>query len=107
MTLRDLLVDLLALGRQHIHVAQVRGEPVEVGGRRLAPVTRVVRVGRTGRQGGAGLVWNRPVAMVEEIGEGIYRNYPIRDATLQTVAAILASTVALRVLLALLFRRRS
>lgn len=106
MSLRELLVIALARIRQVVHVEQVRGKPIEVGGRRLLPVSRAVRIDWTGRQAGASWVWNRPVAIVEEIGEGIYRNYPIRDVTLQTIAAILASALVLRILLACLFRRR-
>jgi hypothetical protein len=106
MSLRELLARALAWIRQIVQVEQVRGEPIEVGGRRLLPVTRAVHIGWAGRQAGSGWVWNRPVALVEEIGEGIYRNYPIRDMTLQTIGAILASALVLRVLLAWLFRRR-
>jgi hypothetical protein len=107
MNLRELLVRLIAALRQVIRVERTRGQPIVIDGRRLLPVTRAVRIQWVRRQGGAGLVWNRPVAVVEEIGDGIYRNYPIRDTTLQTVATILASAFALRVLLALLFPRRS
>jgi hypothetical protein len=107
MNLRELLVRLIAALRQVIRVERTRGQPIVIDGRRLLPVTRAVRIQWVGRQGGAGLVWNRPVAVVEELGDGIYRNYPIRDTTLQTVATILASAFALRVLLALLFPRRS
>lgn len=107
MNLREWLVRLIAALRQVIRVERNRGKPVVIAGRRLVPVTRAVRVRWAGREGGAGFVWNHPVAMVEEIGDGIYRNYPIRDTTLQTVATLLVSAVALRVLLALLFPRRS
>ncbi len=107
MSLRELLVRALALIRQYVHVERVRGEPIEVDGRRLRPVTRTVRIGWTGGQGGSALVWNRPVAMVEEIGEGIYRNHPIHDVTPQMIVAILMSALVLRALLAPFFRRRA
>ena len=107
MSLREWLVRLIVVLRQVIRVERNRGKPVVIGGHRLVPVTRAVRVQWAAREGGAGLVWNHPVAMLEEIGDGIYRSYPIRDTTLQTAATILTSALALRVLLAILFPRRS
>jgi hypothetical protein len=106
MSLREWLARLLALLRRAVRIERTLGQPIVIDGRRLLPVNRAVRIQWAGRQGGAGLVWNRPAAMLEEIGDGIYFNYPIRDETLRTVATILVSAVALRVLLALLFPRR-
>jgi hypothetical protein len=107
MNLREWLVRLIAVLRQVIRVERNRGKPVVIDGRLLVPVTRAVRIQWADREGGAGFVWNHPVAMLEEIGDGIYRKYPIRDTTLQTAATLLASALAVRVLLALLFPRRS
>jgi len=106
MSRRDWLVRLLASLRRTVRVERTRGQPIVIDGRRLLPVTRAVRIQWAGRQGGAGLVWNRPVALLEEIGDGIYFIYPIRDETLRTVATILVSAVAVRMLLAVLFPRR-
>jgi uncharacterized spore protein YtfJ len=101
-----LLVQVLATLRHIVRVEQVRGEVLVVDGRRLIPVTRVVRIRGFGRHGGWGFIRNRPVAVLEELGEGIYRNYRIPDVTWRTVAIIMISALVLRALLALLFPRR-
>jgi hypothetical protein len=107
MNLQELLARLLALVQPIVHVERVRGEPILVEERRLTPITRAVRIGGIGRQGGGGLVWNHPIAVEEEIGDGIYRTYPIRDVTQYIIAAIFAAAILVRVLLALLSPRRS
>jgi uncharacterized spore protein YtfJ len=73
-------------------VETVKGEPYHVGGRKLTPVTRIVSfakasatVGtdRISGQGG-GFVRAMPVAMLEEIDEGV-REIAIYDATAATL----------------------
>jgi hypothetical protein len=107
MTVRLFLEQLITFLRRLVRFEIVRGEPFVVQGRRLIPVSRVLRIAGSGSSGGGGLVWNRPVALIEEIVEGIYQHHHIRDVTWQTIAVILLSAVAFRAMLTLLFRRRA
>ena len=80
----------------------VRGEPYLIGGRKLVPVVRILSFGRAratvGTRGisglGAGSVWIRPVAVVEETPEG-ERRIPITDGTGATVRALLGGALGL------------
>lgn len=106
MTLQDILAWLIALLRRYIHIETVRGQPFVVAGRKLIPSSQVVRVGGARTGGAGGFIWNRPTAITEEIGEGIYRHYPVHDETLRAVLTIFAAAVVFRLVLAVVGRRR-
>jgi hypothetical protein len=75
-------------GPRVFSVRNVRGEPYQVGGRKLTPVTRIVSFGkasatiRSERFGGwgSGLVLAKPLALIEESDEG-EREIAIHDET--------------------------
>jgi len=106
MTLKDVVTRLIALLRRYIHVEDMRGDPLVIAGRKLIPSSRSVRIGSVRKAGGGGFIWNRPTAITEEIGEGIYRHYSVHDETLRTVIGILAGAVIFRLALAILVRRK-
>ena len=82
-------------------VEKVRGEPYEVGGRRLIPVARITSFGKaratigtkqvSGRAGG--FVGVTPLAVVEETPEG-ERQIAIADRTWQAARGMVAGAVA-------------
>jgi uncharacterized spore protein YtfJ len=98
------------------NVRTVRGEPYEVGGRNLTPVTRIVSLGkasatiRTHRYGGwaGGLAWASPIALIEETADG-EREIAIRDETfavLQRLALAAGSMIVFFATIRWLVRRR-
>ena len=107
MTIQALLARVVSAIGRVVRVETAEGEPFIVQGKTLVPVSQAIHMGGVGPGGGGGFVWNRPVAVIEEIGPGIDRRYPIRDVTLRTICGILLAAVALRVLIGLLFGRRS
>lgn len=105
MTAGAILGRLIQTVRHTVRIAQVQGEPFSVGGRQFVPVSQSICIASYGRNGGGGLVWNRPVELTEVLDAGIYRHYPIRDVTLQALVALLCSVLLFRLALALLHRR--
>jgi uncharacterized spore protein YtfJ len=89
----------------------VRGEPYLVGGRKIVPVVRILSSGRAratiGTRGvsgrGAGFVWIKPVAVIEETPDG-ERRIPITDGTGATVRALLGGALGLALCCAALRR---
>ena len=106
MTAKDALAQLLVFFGRFNHIEDVRGEPFIVEGRKLIPTSRNIHIGGAGAGGGGGFIWNRPIAITEEIGEGIYRHYAIRDETLRALIGILASVVIFRLVMAILLKHR-
>ena len=102
-----LLGRLIETVRHLVRIEKVRGQPFFVHGRQFVPVSRVIRIGAFGPGGGGGLVWNRPVALTEVIGEGIYRHYAIPDVTSRAIVRIALCALLVRFGLSLLFRRRA
>jgi hypothetical protein len=96
---------------RRFRVRTVRGEPYEIGGRVLTPITRIVTVGkasatiRTDRYGGwgAGLAWAMPVALLEETGEG-ERRIVIQDATLAVLQRLGLAALAITLFFAVVRR---
>jgi len=90
-------------------VEMVRGEPYEVGGRRLVPVARLTSFGKaratigTRQVGGwgGGFVQVTPVAMVEETPEG-ERQIAIVDRTSQAVRDMVLGAVAIILVIGLI-----
>ena len=106
MTIKDLLVQFVVALKRLIRMEDVRGEPITVQGRKLIPISQRIQIGSTGTGGAGGFVWNRPVAITEEIEEGIYRHYHIRDETLRALLSIFISMLVFRIILAIFFGRR-
>jgi hypothetical protein len=84
-------------GREALRLGPLRfktvcGEPYDIGGRKFVPVVRIISLGRAratiGTKGisgrGAGLVWIRPLALVEETPDGERRI----DIVNETAAAV-------------------
>jgi hypothetical protein len=90
-------------------VQTVRGEPYQVGGRKLTPVARIVSLGKargtigTDWIGGwaGGLVWTTPVAMLEETGEG-EREIAIRDTTAATLQCLCIAALSITLFFAII-----
>ncbi len=82
-------------------IETVRGEPYEVGERRLTPIARIVSFGKaSGTIGaqriggwGGGFVRITPLAILEETGEG-ERRIPITDATAVALRGMFGAAVA-------------
>jgi len=98
-------------GHRLLRIETVRGEPYQVGGRRLTPVARIVSWGKAGAtvgthqvagQGGA-LVRVTPLAIVEETSTG-ERLIPVPDATAAVVRKILGAALAILLFLAIVRR---
>ena len=106
MTLKEVLARVISLLSQYVQVEKVCGEPFIVAGRKLIPTSQTIRVGGVGKAGGLGFVWNRPTAVTEEIGDGIYRHYAIRDETLRAIIGIAVAALALRLVLGIVVRRK-
>jgi len=106
MTIKDILVRFVIALKRSIHMEDVRGEPITVQGRKLIPIAQRIHVGGVGTGSGGGFVWNRPIALTEEIGDGIYRHYHIRDETLRALLGIFMSMLVFRIMLTILFGRR-
>jgi hypothetical protein len=106
MTVKDLLVRFVIALKRLVHTEDVRGEPITIQGRRLIPLSQRILVGGARSGGGKGFVWNRPIALTEEIGDGIYRHYHIHDETLRALLGIFMSVLVFRIILSILFGRR-
>ena len=106
MNLNDILVQIGFALKRFFHVEDVRGEPFIVDERRFIPVSQRFQIGGTGRGAGGGLVWNRPIAITEELGDGIYRHHHIHDETLRAVVSIALGALAFRLMLGLILKRR-
>jgi hypothetical protein len=85
------------------------GDPIQVGQRQLIPVARVrsvvqrrVTFGTKASSGrGGGLVWIKPVAVVERHPDGSEEQIPISDETWIAIRMMLIGVLALPVLYAL------
>jgi hypothetical protein len=84
----------------------IEGEPIQVGQRQLIPVIRMRSVVRRqvtfGTQessgGGGGLVWLRPVAVIERQPDGSEKHIPILDASGTAIKGMLLGALALPLL---------
>jgi hypothetical protein len=64
------------------------GEPIHVGDLELTPQTRVLRIKIPGYP--AGIIWNRPKAVIVRTSDGQENILPVRDVTRIVIWAILA-----------------
>ena len=87
-------------------VEDVRGDPFVVDGRKLIPVSQRIQIGGAAQVAGGGFVWNRPIAVTEELGDGIYRHHHIHDETLRALVSIAVGALIFRLVLGLMLRRR-
>ncbi len=79
------------------------GEPIVSGDTKIIPMARSLRIRNPGWHNG--LVWNRPVAIVVQTGDGQEQVLPVRDVTRQAQVALLVSSLIV-VLLGWLVTRR-
>jgi hypothetical protein len=79
------------------------GEPIEVGNSKIVPLAKVVRIQKNGWLGG--VIWNRPVAVVVQTGDGEEIVIPVRDVTRIAQLAIFGSGLFV-ILMAWLITRR-
>lgn len=106
MSVKDILIQFAIALKRLIRIEDVRGKPINVQGRKLIPISQRIRVAGLGAAGGGGVVWNRPIAITEEIEEGIYRHYHIHDETLRALIGVFLSVLAFRFVLTIMFGRR-
>jgi uncharacterized spore protein YtfJ len=99
-----------------LQIRTVRGDPYEVDGRRLIPVTRIVSLGKARAMVGSnqvsgwagGFVRITPVAILEETVAG-ERRIPITNATATALRGIVGTVMAMTLFLTLLrwlFRKK-
>ncbi len=65
--------------RSWIHTHTQAGQPVSSGETHVMPVARSVRLQPPGWQ--AGLIWNRPLAVVVRTADGRVNAIPVHDVT--------------------------
>jgi hypothetical protein len=64
------------------------GETMQVGDYEITPKTRVLKIQFPGHH--AGLIWNRPKAVIVKTSDGQECNLPVRDVTRIVIWAMLA-----------------
>ena len=106
MNLNDIWVQLEVALKRALRVEDVRGDPVIIDGRKLIPIAQRFRIGGVGQGGGGGFVWNRPIAVTEELGDGIYRHYHIHDETLRALVSIAVGALIFRLVIGSMLKRR-
>jgi hypothetical protein len=82
-----------------------RGEPIQVGQRRITPLASVLKVDFPGYQGG--LVWNRPSAVLVTEADGQEHRLPVQDYTRQAQWLLIGAGVLGSLLIWLTFRSRN
>ncbi len=80
------------------------GEAVQAGDMTITPLTRVLKVQIPGHN--AGLVWNRPKAVVVRTAEGEQRSLPIVDVTRLAIWTILAGGFLGAILVGMIYQRK-
>jgi uncharacterized spore protein YtfJ len=92
--------------RKLINVETHAGEPITLETATLIPLTRSLRLMIPGIP--AGLIWNRPVAMVIRDKAGSEQVIPVRDRTRKAVLALWGAAVGSTLFsLAFIMKRRS
>jgi hypothetical protein len=80
------------------------GEAIRVGNRELIPVNQVFKIQSPGRH--AGLVWNRPKAVVVRSDDGQEEILPVVDVTRIAIWAMLAGGLFGAFVMGLMHRRK-
>ena len=97
----------------------IEGDPIQVGQRQLIPLVKVHSIIRrqvtfgtgSSQGGGGGLVWLRPVAVIERRSDGSEEHIAIPDETWTAIKGMLIGALALPIIyvvvasLAFLWRR--
>jgi len=106
MNLNDILVQLAWALKRLVNIEDVRGEPFTINNRRFIPISQRFQIGGVGKGGGGGFVWNRPIAITEEIGQGIYQHHHIHDETLRALISIAVSLLIFRLVVGIMLKHR-
>jgi hypothetical protein len=80
------------------------GEPVQVGDYEITPQTRLFKIQLPGHH--AGLIWNRPKAVVVRTSRGQESTLPVRDVTRIVIWTMLAGGLLGAILIGLMNRNR-
>lgn len=84
-----------------LQVIKTRGVPLDISGREITPVARIISL----RWPGGGFTWNRPVAVEVRQGNTV-RRLPVRDMTSRVTLTIVLSGLALATLAARFLTKR-
>jgi hypothetical protein len=79
------------------------GQPIQAGRYEITPQSQVLSVHLPGHR--AGLIWNRPKAVIVRTSDGQESSLPVRDATRIMIWSMLAGGVLGAILIALMRRR--
>jgi hypothetical protein len=79
------------------------GDPIVVGDTTVTPMARSFTLRLPGRAGG--LVWNRPLAVVVQSGNGDKRTLPVLDTTRQAQLRLFGACLILALLTVLVQRQ--
>ncbi len=80
------------------------GEPIQVGDYEITPQTRVFKIQFPGHH--AGLIWNRPKAVIVKTSDGQERTLPVRDITRIVIWSMLAGGLLGAMLIRLMHRNQ-
>jgi hypothetical protein len=80
------------------------GEPVQVGNFEITPQTRVLKIQLPGYH--AGLIWNRPKAVIVRTSDGQESTLLVRDVTRVVIWAMLAGGLLGAILIGLMNRNK-
>ena len=81
------------------------GETITMGGTKIVPFSKSLRVQIPGWQGG--LIWNRPASVLVISSDGHEQIIPIVDVTRQALWALLGVSLAVFPLMMLISQRRN
>ncbi len=79
------------------------GKPVQAGEYEITPQTQVLSVRFPGHK--AGLIWNRPKAVIVHTADGQESTLPVRDVTRQIIWSMLAGGLLGVIMIGLLRHR--
>jgi len=79
------------------------GESRQIGDYQITPQTSVFRIRFPGKH--AGLIWNRPKAVLVETSNGRENSLPVRDVTRLVIWSMLAGGLLGAILIGLTWRR--
>jgi len=80
------------------------GDSRQIGNLELTPLTQVLKIHMPGRR--AGLIWNRPKAVVVRTSDGREQILPIPDVTRIAIWAMLAGGLLGAFMMGLMFRHK-
>ena len=80
------------------------GDSRQIGNLKLTPLTQVLKIQLPGQR--AGLIWNRPKAVVVRTSEGQEQILPVPDVTRIAIWAMLAGGLLGAFVIGLMFRNK-